>query len=339
MNTRTISVALFSCAVIVVALLLIGGKEGAVSPSLEPISLVLDWTPNTNHTGMYVALHEKWYDEEGVAVTILPYSEAVAPDVLVSSGVADVGISSTESVVASNAAGAPVTSIAAIVAHNTSSLAVRADSHISNPAQLSGKIYGGYGAPYEESVITAIIKNDGGEGDFKNVTLGVDALEALRSTRVDFVWIFDGWQGVQAKREGFELVTFHVSEYGIPDYATPNIVTSPETLANKKETLRKFMKATARGYEYARLFPRESAEMLIATVPPGTFPDPELVFESQAYLSPRYAESGSSWGVQDETSWHDYPTFMLEHGSVFDAAGNVVTQLDLNALYTNKLLP
>jgi ABC-type nitrate/sulfonate/bicarbonate transport system substrate-binding protein len=171
------------------------------------------------------------------------------------------------------------------------------------------------------------------------VTLGVDALEALRARRIDFAWIFDGWQGIQAKREGLELTTFALSEYGVPDYSTPNIIISPETLEKKKEILRKFMKATARGYEYARLHPRESAEMLIAIVPPGTFPDTEFVFESQEYLSPLYADLKVPWGFQSESAWRDYPSFMLEKRSVFDAAGQVVTELNVGALYTNELLP
>jgi|SRR3989344_3344938 len=305
---------------------------------LAPLSLALDWTPNTNHTGLYVALAEGWYKDEGIDLMILPYG-SVAPDVLVNAGKADVGISSTEAIAADQAAGAPVVSIAAIIAHNTSSLAVRKDSGISRPAQLEGKIYGGYGAPYEEPVIGTMIKSDGGKGTFKNVTLDIDGFGALRSKRVDFVWIFDAWQGVQAKREGLELVTFPIGDYGIPDYSAPDIITSPDTLVKKKELLKKFMAATARGYEYARAHPKEAAQMLIDQALPGTFPDVGLVFDSQEYLSPRYADPGKPWGVQTKESWHDYPAFMLKNKAVFDATGKPVTTINFDALYTNELLP
>ena len=303
-----------------------------------PLTLALDWTPNTNHTGIYVALHNNWYEEEGIELTILPYG-SVLTDILVSSEKADLGISSTEAIVADWAAGAPVVSVAAIIAHNTSSLAVRKDSGISRPSQLEGKIYGGYGAPYEEPVISTIIKSDGGTGVFKNVTIDVDALEALRSKRIDFTWIFDAWQGVQARREGFELLTFPIKDYGIPDYSTPNIITSPKTLSEKKEALKKFMKATARGYEYARVHPKEAAQMLIDATPQDTFPDPQLVFESQEYLSPRYADLGRAWGVQSRESWHAYPEFMLKNKAIFDASGKPVETIEYEALYTNELLP
>ena len=329
----------------VLAVLIVGGafwvsqrsNEAPSDENLTPLSLAFDWTPNTNHTGIYVALARNWYAEEGIDLKIIPYSGTVATDVVVNAGTVDLGISSTEAITADAAAGAPVVSIAAIIAHNTSSLAVVKDSGIMRPAQLEGKIYGGYGAPFEEPVVGTMIKTDGGTGAFKNVTLNVDPLEALRSKRIDFSWIFDAWQGVEAKRSGLALTTFPVNAYGIPDYSTPNIITSQGTLEKKKEALRKFMRATARGYEYARAYPREAAQMLIDAAPAGTFPDEGLVFESQEYLSPRYADEGKKWGVQTKESWRDYPAFMIANKAVFDAEGKPVTAMDFDALYTNEL--
>src|SRR3990167_7551142 len=327
MNTRRYFFFLFF---ILFGVTVVAGSFSLLKPSspsggkdiLTPLSLAFDWTPNTNHTGIYVALEKNWYAEEGIDHKLIPYSGTVATDVVVNAGTVDLGVSSTEAITADAAAGAPLGSAAAIIAHNTSSLAVLKDSGIMRPVQLEGKIYGGYGAPYEEPVVGTMIKTDGGTGAFKNVTLNVDPLEALRSKRIDFSWIFDAWQGIEAKRSGLALTTFPINKFGIPDYSTPDIITSPDTLKEKKDALKKFMRATARGYEYARTHPRESAQMLIDQVPPGTFPDEGLVFESQEYLSPRYADQGKKWGVQTPESWHDYPKFMLDNKSVFDAEGS-----------------
>jgi len=267
-------------AIVVLALIFVGLvniPRPTQTKSLTPLSVAFDWTPNTNHTGIYVALQKGWYRDEGIELTLLPYSSTVYPDVLVAEGKADVGISSTEGVVADAAAGNPVVSIAAIISHNTSALAVRKDSGITKPAQLTNKIYGGFGAPFEEAVVRKMIEQDGGAGVFKNVILDVGAMEALKAGRIDFVWIFLGWDGILAKREGLELTTFPVTSFGIPDYATPNIITSPKTLQEKKEVLKKFMKATARGYEYARTNATESAKILIETVPADTFTDKDFV--------------------------------------------------------------
>ena len=107
---------------------------------LTAMNLALDWTPNTNHTGIYVAQAEGWYRAEGIDLHLLPYSANVSSDVLVSSGKADVGVSSTEGIVADAAVGQPVVSIAAIIQHNTSALVTLASSGLNRPRDLDGKI-------------------------------------------------------------------------------------------------------------------------------------------------------------------------------------------------------
>src|SRR5712691_2477905 len=275
---------------------------------LTSMNLALDWTPNTNHTGIYVALAQGWYRAEGIDLHLLPYSANVSPDVLVSSGKADVGISSTEGIVADAAVGQPVVSIAAIIQHNTSALVTLASSGLNRPRDLDGKIYGGFGAPYESAVVGEIIQKDGGKGQFKNVTLSVDAMQALESHRIDFVWVFEGWEIIQAQREGVKLNVFPITNYGVADYYTPNLIASPVEIQQKPELLHKFMTATACGYEYARTHVQQSAQLLLAQNK-GVFPDAGLVLASQQFLSPRYADPGRKWGMQAAAAWHSYPQF------------------------------
>lgn len=321
------------------------GATGAASSSqqapqkLTQMSLALDWTPNTNHTGIYVALKQGWYRQQGIDLKILPYSANVSPDTLVSTGKADVGISSTESIVADKATGQPVVSIAAILQHNTSALVSLASSNIKRPRDLDGKIYGGFGAPYEQAVVSAIIKKDGGKGAFKNVTLDVNAMDALKSHRIDFVWIFEGVEGVEAQREGVKLNVFPITDYGIPDYYTPTIITGPNQSKSEPDLLKKFMAATTQGYEYARTHVNESAQMLIDVAGKSVFPDPGFVMASQEFNSKHYADPGRKWGLQDAAAWHGYPTFMLNAGAITDTAGKPIKSMDFDSLYTNQFLP
>src|SRR5207245_10206136 len=154
---------------------------------LTTMNLTLNWTPNTNHTCIYVAQADGWYRAEGIDLHLLPYSANVSPDVLVSSGKADVGVSSTEGIVADAAVGQPVVSIAAIIQHNTSALVTLASSGLNRPRDLDGKIYGGFGAPYESAVVGEIIQKDGRKGQIKSVTLDVDAMQEVESTCIEFV--------------------------------------------------------------------------------------------------------------------------------------------------------
>ncbi len=305
---------------------------------LTTMTLALDWTPNTNHTGIYVALAKGWYRDEGIDLKLLPYSSNVSPDVLVSSGKADVGISATEGVVSDAAVGQPVVSIAAIIQHNTSALVTLASSGLTRPRMLDGKTYGAFGAPYENAVVGEIIKQDGGKGVFKSVTLTVDAMQALESHRIDFVWVFEGWEVIQAQRMGVKLNVFPITNYGVADYYTPTIITSPKEMKQKPDLLHRFMLATEQGYDYARTHAQESAQILLQEAPKGTFPDPGLVMDSQQFLSPRYADPGRKWGMQDATAWHAYPQFILSSGGIDDASGKPIHSLNFDALYTNKFL-
>jgi len=309
-----------------------------VPQKLTTMTLALDWTPNTNHTGIYVALSKGWYRDEGIDLKLLPYSSNVSPDVLVSSGKADVGISATEGVVADAAVGQPVVSIAAIIQHNTSALVTLASSGLTRPRMLDGKIYGAFGAPYENAVVGEIIKQDSGKGVFKSVTLTVDAMQALESHRIDFVWVFEGWEVIQAQRMGVKLNVFPITDYGVADYYTPTIITGHAEMKQKPDLLHRFMLATERGYDYARTHAQESAQILMQEAPKGTFPDPGLVMESQQFLSPRYADPGRKWGWQDATAWHDYPQFILNSGGIDDASGKPIHSLNFDTLYTNQFL-
>jgi ABC-type nitrate/sulfonate/bicarbonate transport system substrate-binding protein len=305
---------------------------------LTPMKLALDWTPNTNHTGIYVALDKGWYAAQCIDLTILPYSETVSSDVLVSSGQAAVGISATESIVSDAAVHQPVVSIAAIIQHNTSALVTLASSHLTSPRDLDGKIYGGFGAPYEGAVVSAIIRHAGGKGVFKNVTLNIDTMQALETKQIDFAWVYEGWEVIQAQRAGFQLNVFPITSYGIPDYYTPNLITSPQEIQQHSDLLQHFMVATEQGYTYAQAHAHESAQILIDKAGASNFPDQGLVFASQDFLSAHYVDAGRKWGLQDAAAWQGYPNFMLQNQAVLDANNKPVSSMNFAALYTNQFI-
>jgi ABC-type nitrate/sulfonate/bicarbonate transport system substrate-binding protein len=332
--------------IFVVVVLLAGGSyfilnrnnQATAANRLTPFTVVLDWTPNTNHTGMYVALAKGWYRKEGLAVKILPYASGTSPEVLVASGKADVAVSSTEGVVAAAAAGNPVVSIATIIQHNTSGFIARSDNGITRPRDLDGKIDGDSETPIEDAILHTIITKDGGKDIFKHANLDVDSMQALAHKKIDFFWAFEGWELIQARQQGIPVVFFSSLKYGIPDYYTPVLVASPLEIKQKPEILKKFMKATAEGYTFAIQHPKEAADILIAATPKDTFPDKAFVQKSQVFLSAHYVDPGRKWGWQDKKEWHDYPQFMINAGAVLDKNGKPVKTLPFDSLYTNEFL-
>ena len=308
------------------------------SASAQTVRLALDWVPNTNHTGIYVALAKGWYEEAGVKLQILPYG-SVSPEALVANGQAEVGVSSTEGVLGSVAAGEPVVSVAAMLSSNTAALAVLKKSGITRPKDLDGKVYAAFGSTYEDPTIAAVIRSDGGTGDFKSALLNVAGFDALLAGRADFVWIFRGWQGVQAAREGTALTLFNFKDYGVPDYYTPVLVASPDGINNKTDALKAFLRATTKGYTYAAKHPAKAADLLLQAAPEGSFPDPGLVRESQKLVSSFYLAEGQAWGQQSSEKWTGYPALLLDAGVFGDKTEAVRQAVEADTTFTNELLP
>ncbi len=325
---------------VVVGLVFIGRPQPAVksADNLTKVSVAMDWTPNTNHTGMYVAEAKGWYKARGIQLNILPYSANVLASNLVLNGKADVAIGTTEDIVGQNAKGNKLVSLGAVLQHNTSGFIVRDDAGIASPKDLDGKIYGGYGSPNERGVVKEVIQKDGGAGEFKNVTLNVEAMQALESKKVDFVWAFEGWEVIEAQHDGVATKFFPITSYGIPDGPNLAFVATPKQISAQHDKLQRFMAATAQGYEYARQNPKIAAQLLIDSTPKATFADKKLVFDSQQFLSTHYADTGRKWGVQDAAAWQGYPQFMLDSGVIDNAAGKPVKTLAFDKLYTNQFV-
>jgi ABC-type nitrate/sulfonate/bicarbonate transport system substrate-binding protein len=322
-------------------LLAFGLTFGAASAEPHRVRLALDWVPNTNHTGIFVALERGWYREEGVELQLLPFG-GVTPNVLVAQRQADVGISGTESVLHAAAVGEPVVAVAAILATNTAALAVRSDAGVARPRDLDGRLFASIGVPWARPVIEAAIRHDGGQGTFREVQLTTASFDAVLEGRVDFAWVFAGWQGVIAERAGVEVTLFNFTDYGIPDYYTPVFTVHPEALEGDAAALRAFLRATARGYTFAAEHPDEAAELLLAAAPPGSLPDAGLVRDSQRVVSRSLREPGRPWGVQRPEMWAgegSYPQFLLDAGVFTDLSGDPVTELPLKTLFSNALLP
>jgi ABC-type nitrate/sulfonate/bicarbonate transport system substrate-binding protein len=304
---------------------------GCAQPSaLEPATLSLDWVPNTNHTGIYVALDKGWYEDEGIALEIQIPSDPSAALKQVGAGNTEFGVSFQEEVTIARSMGIPVVSIAAVIQHNTSAFAALASSGIASPKGFEGHTYASYSLPIEPAIMSSLMACDGGDSSkVEFVDVGFDAFPALLGDRVDLAWLFMGWDGVQAELKGAELVVFPLYGSCVPDYYTPVLIAGESTLADKGDLTRRFLSATARGYAFAIDNPDEAAAILLKHSPES---DPELVRASQAYLSPRYQDDAAVWGVQERAVWATLSDWMAEQGLIPEP-------IDVDAAFTNEYMP
>lgn len=299
----------------------------------ESVILLLDWTPNTNHTGFYVAQALGFYDDANLDVEIIEPTD-LAVESAVETGVADFGIGFQEFTSFAIAEGADVVSIAAIIQHNTSGFATLAEENpLESPADLADLTYGGWGLPLENALISQLVNCDDAEWDTdQHFEVGVaDPLELMRLGRVDFAWIFYGWQGISAELTGDELDTLMLMDYTdcVPDYYTPILLTSGTLIEERPEVAAAFVQATARGYEVAIEDPEAAAEILIEAVPEL---DADLVNASALWLSEQYQADAPRWGEQSEEVWQDFTDFLVEHEMIEEA-------FDAESVFTNEFLP
>jgi ABC-type nitrate/sulfonate/bicarbonate transport system substrate-binding protein len=297
---------------------------------LKKVSIVLDWTPNTNHTGLYVAKEKGFFKKEGLDVDIIMPGETGA-DQLVASGKAQFGVGYQEAITQARIQGVPLVSIAAVIQHNTSGFASPAGKQIQSPKDFQGKTYGGWGSPVEKSVITSLMKKENADANkVKIVNMGdTDFFTAVKRD-IDFAWIYYGWTGVEAELRNEKINMVYLTDYSDKlDYYTPVLETNEKMIKEDPETVKAFVNAAAKGYEFAIKNPDQAADILIKAAPDL---DSKLVKKSQEWLSPKYQDDAKEWGIQKQEVWENYAQWMYDN-KLLDK------KLDAKKAFTNEFLP
>lgn len=313
----------------------------ATSATPATVRLALDWTPNTNHTGFFVARAKGWYAEAAIDLRILPYASAT-PETLLAAHQAECGISFQDSLTFAAAAGADIVSVAAILQKTASAIGVLADGPIRRPRDLDGRTYAGFGYPNEAPTLKAVIKADGGRGEFKTATLDTAAYEALYSRRADFTIPFTAWEGVEAELRGIKLRYFQFADYGFPQFYQVVLACDRQWLDANPDAARRFVTATARGFQLAAEQPDEAAAILVAENPGVFDANKDLPRASQRFLADGgYLLDGEGrFGRQTLEQWTAYSRFLYEQGLLVDGAGRPLPKpLDYGRLFTNDFLP
>ena len=312
------------------------GAGNALAEETKEITVCLDWTPNTNHTGLYAAQQLGYYEEADLNVTIVQPPENGAA-LMCASGQAQFAVDAQDTIAAAFDMEEPlgVTTVAALIQHNTSGVVSRAGDGIVSPKGMEGKTYSTWESPIELAMIEYVMTQDG--GDFSKVKLIpndiTDEPAALAAHQTDAVWIFYGWSGINAKLEGVDVDYWAFGDLAPElDYYTPVLIANNDFLAEDPETAKAFLAATAKGYEYAVENPEEAAQMLIDGDSTGSLAEAqELVVESQKWLAERYIDDAPAWGVIDPERWDAFYGWLYSNG---------LTGKDLTGTgYSNDYLP
>ncbi len=298
----------------------------------KKVRIVLDWTPNTNHTGLYVAQAKGYFAEQGIEVEIMQPPEGGA-ELLVGGGGAEFGIS-FQDYIAPNFASAnpmPIKAVATIIQHNTSGIISLKERGIDRPANLAGHTYATWDLPVEKAIINKIVTDDGGKfEDIKLIPSTVtDVITALQ-TDVDAIWVYYAWDGIATKVKNLETNYLNFADYGVElDYYNPVIIVNDDYAKNNSETVKKTLEAIKKGYEFSIENPDEAADILLQAAPEL---DKEIVKASQKWLAGEYKAEVEQWGYIDQARWDAFYGWLFENNLI-------EKEIPKGTGFTNEYLP
>lgn len=293
---------------------------------MTDVSVLLDYTPNTNHTGIYVADKLGYYQEQGLNIDITqPGASGV--EQVVATGKVDFGISYEDYISSAIASGLDLKALATITTGSTVGPVSRTERGLKDPKDWSGATYCGWGTPIEEAFIKKIAKENG--VDPKTINFEVSTQTFLAETNTcDIFWGYEAWENAQATLDGISYD--YLPAKSVVDYYPTIIITSNNLIENDPQLVEKFMGATKKGYEYAAAHPQEAADIFLEANPEF---DSELIAMSQDIISPNYVSPAGEFGYMDEEVWQRFTHFMIENNIVEPEYED-----DINAGYTNEFL-
>ena len=244
------------------------GGDGAEPGAPQRATLVLDFTPNAVHSGIYTALRQGFYRDAGVELEVhAPAASTDAPKLLQARRT-DFAILDIHDLGIARQRGLDVVGVAAIVQRPLASVIARADGRVRRPRDLEGRRVGVTGLPSDDAVVDSEVAADGGDpAKVDRVTIGFNAVADLAAGKIDAATGFWNAEAVTLRRRGVPVRVFKVDRYGAPRYPELVLCTSERTLNRDPSLVRSVVGATVRGYGATLRDPTAGLDDLLAANP------------------------------------------------------------------------
>jgi putative hydroxymethylpyrimidine transport system substrate-binding protein len=255
------------------AVLLLAGATGCGGGGAEPgapkgATLVLDFTPNAVHSGIYAAQARGFYRDAGIDLKIQQPGESTDAPKLLASGRADFAILDIHDLGIAREHGLDLVGTLPIVQRPLAAVIARADDAVRSPRDLEGQTVGVTGLPSDEAVVDSEVSAGGGDpGLVDEVTIGFNAIASLAAGKVAAATGFWNAEGVALRRQGVPIRVFKVNRYGAPPYPELILTTSRQTLDDDPALVRSVVDATRRGYAFAVRNPAQALDGLLGADP------------------------------------------------------------------------
>ena len=280
----------------------------------KELSLALDWYPNSNHAGIYSAIDEGFFDEEGIKLSVYTPSDPTAIISSVASGRDDFGLSYHPDILQAQSAGLEIVSVLSISQHPLNSIMTLKKSSIKNPSDLRGKVVGYPGIPSNKAMLETVLSSQNiNINDVETVDVGFELVKALVSGSVDAI-IGAYWthESIVMELQGYEIEIMRLEEWGVPDYYELILITNKSFLEENKSDVEKVVNSFKKGYEFSIKNPQESITSLISIV------GEEIVEEDVEragveLLIPMWQSNNLPFGHQHISKWEETYEWMYQN--------------------------
>jgi putative hydroxymethylpyrimidine transport system substrate-binding protein len=280
----------------------------------KELSLALDWYPNSNHAGIYSAIDEGFFDEEGIKLSVYTPSDPTAIISSVASGRDDFGLSYHPDILQAQSAGLEIVSVLSISQHPLNSIMTLKKSSIKNPSDLRGKVVGYPGIPSNKAMLETVLSSQNiNINDVETVDVGFELVKALVSGSVDAI-IGAYWthESIVMELQGYEIEIMRLEEWGVPDYYELILITNKSFLQENKSDVEKVVNSFKKGYEFSIKNPQESITSLISIA------GEEIVEENVEragveLLIPMWQSNNLPFGHQDISKWEETYEWMYQN--------------------------
>ena len=260
---------------------------------MDKLKVVLDWFPNTNHTGYLLAQKRGWFKEADLDVEI--FGEVHGEMEL---------------------RGINLTGIAVMTQKCDSGIVSLKEAGITRPRELEGKRLTHWTPAWFHAAIRRVVEADGGDYDKINlVNLDVGDIVATLGNVADATWVYENWENQVLLEAGKEINYFNLGDVDpIFDFCAPAMAASEKILREKPDAVRRFLKVLDRAYREVAAHPEETV-MEVRDMLPADATE-SLLIRSQKHLAPILLDKEGRWGRIDAQRWNRMADFLVECGVI-----------------------